>query len=262
MATGLRSFRGRVSQIASIALLAASVLALGSKAQGQVLNQAVGGISINADGVLDNASLDAVGKLSQLRAETLQKIPAELGQAAALRKVSLRGLEAAIEQCAKTSKALPDDIRYLGGLQQIRYVLVYPEQNDIVLVGPGEGWKVDAQGDVVGVKTGRPVLLLDDLAVALRSADRRPASPARSTPRRKVCGNGRCITRRCTTSAIPARRRPKSRSVLGPQQITFSGVPDDQPLRPRAGGGRLSHEAVGDGFREGADQRACPASCR
>ena len=190
MATGLRSFRGSVSRIASIAILAGSVLVLGSKAQGQVLNQAVGGISINADGLLDNASLDAVGKLSQLRAEALQKIPAELGQAAALRKISLRGLQAAIDQWRKTSKALPDDIRYLGGLQQIRYVLVYPEQNDIVLVGPGEGWKVDAHGDVVGVKTGRPVLLLDDLVVALRaSAERRRALPARSTPRRRANGN-------------------------------------------------------------------------
>ena len=44
-------------------------------------------------------------------------------------------------------QGLPDAIKYLAGLQHIRYVFVYPEQKDIVLVGPGEGWKVDAQGE-------------------------------------------------------------------------------------------------------------------
>ena len=39
-----------------------------------------------------------------------------------------------------------------------------------MLVGPGEGWKVDGTGNVVGVTTGLPVMLLDDLLVALRSA--------------------------------------------------------------------------------------------
>ena len=49
-------------------------------------------------------------------------------------------------------------------------MFVYPEQKDIVLVGPAEGWKVDGRGNVVGVTTGRPVMLLDDLLVALRTA--------------------------------------------------------------------------------------------
>ena len=93
-----------------------------------------------------------------------------MGEAVALRKVSLRGLEAAMQESNKAGKALPDEVRFLGGLQGIRYVLVYPEQHDIVLVGPGEGWKVDARGNVIGVTTGRPVMLLDDLLVALRTA--------------------------------------------------------------------------------------------
>jgi hypothetical protein len=48
---------------------------------------------------------------------------------------------------------------------------VYPEQNDIVLAGPGEGWKVNEAGDVVGVTTGLPVMRLDDLMVAFRTVD-------------------------------------------------------------------------------------------
>ena len=49
-------------------------------------------------------------------------------------------------------------------------MFVYPEQKDIVLVGFGEGWRIDARGNVVGVTTGKPVLLLDDLLTALRTA--------------------------------------------------------------------------------------------
>ena len=64
-----------------------------------------------------------------------------------MRKISLRRLEAAIDKCVKNSQPLPDTIMYLAGLQHIRYVFVYPEQKDIVLVGPGEGWKVDALGE-------------------------------------------------------------------------------------------------------------------
>ncbi len=87
-----------------------------------------------------------------------------------MRKISLRRLEAALQDCVNNNKPIPDDIKYLAGLQRINYVFVYPEQKDVVLVGVGEGWKVDAKGNVVGIESGRPVMLLDDLLVALRTA--------------------------------------------------------------------------------------------
>jgi hypothetical protein len=130
----------------------------------------VGGVAIDAQGVLENVQTDALGQLAKLRAEALQKVPNGLNVFTDSRKVSLRRLEAAIEQSTKSGKPLPDDIRFLAGLQQIRYVFVYPEQKDIILVGPGEGWKIDARGNMVGITTGRPVMLLDDLLVALRTA--------------------------------------------------------------------------------------------
>ena len=106
-------------------------------------------------------------------------------------------------------------------------MLVYPEQKDIVLVGPGEGWKVDARGNVVGVTTGRPVMLLDDLLVALRTAaagrPRRHHLLDRSDRRRPapVAGLRR---QRSTPSAIRT-TAANIEQALGPQQITFSGVP-------------------------------------
>ena len=144
-------------------------------ADAQVVNgfgfqRAVGGISINSDGLIANASVDTLGKLRAERVRLMQRLPADLQASASLRKVSLRGLEEAIEESLRTNKPLAGRHRVLAGLQDIRYVFVYPEQKDIVLVGFGEGWQLDRHGNFVGVTTGKPVLLLDDLLVALRTA--------------------------------------------------------------------------------------------
>ena len=89
-----------------------------------------------------------------------------------LRKVSLRALEAALTDfLAGNQERLPDDVLYLAGLQRVQYILVYPEQNDIVLAGPGEGWRFDDNGNAVGVTTGLPAVRLDDLLVAFRTVD-------------------------------------------------------------------------------------------
>lgn len=132
---------------------------------------AVGGIFIDAEGVV---SAPEVGGQDQLRAKWesgLQPVPADLQQYTDLRMVSLRRLEAEIAKCRAEQKPLPDAVRYLAGLQRVEYVLVYPEQGDIVLAGPAEGWKVDALGNTVGATSNRPVLMLDDLIVALRTAE-------------------------------------------------------------------------------------------
>jgi hypothetical protein len=187
----------------------------------------VGGVAIDAQGVLENVQTDALGQLAKLRAEALQKVPDGLNVFTDSRKVSLRRLEAAIEQSTKSGKSLPDDIRYLAGLQQIHYVFVYPEQKDIILVGPGEGWKIDARGNMVGITTGRPVMLLDDLLVALRTAQAAAqggitcsidptaeglAKYNQQASSLKVVGNPQA-----TASGIS--------QVLGMQQITVAGVP-------------------------------------
>ncbi len=161
------AFRAIVGQAIAVALV---VVVVGGTAQGQVIQTAVGGVSINTDGVLSNAQIDALGELGRLRAGSLEAIPAALDSNVPMRKVSLRRLAESLEDCQKNSKPIPDAMKYLAGLQHIQYIFVYPEQKDIVLVGPAEGWKVDARGTVVGTTTGRPVMLLDDLLVALRTA--------------------------------------------------------------------------------------------
>ena len=210
----------------SLAMLA--VLALCLPAAGQVFERtrSVGGIFVDLNGILDIAAPDDLGKLSRLRAEGIDEIPAELAGGAPLRKISLRRLEAAI-QAHKGEELLPDEIRYLAGLQQIRYLFVFPEQGDIVLVGPGEGWKADRRGNVVGVTTGRPVMLLDDLLVALRTAHQAarggiscsidPTQEGLARLQRHVAGLRQMGNPRATAAGIE--------QALGPQQISVQGVP-------------------------------------
>ena len=187
----------------------------------------VGGISIDADGLLNKAAVDDLGKAARVRAEGLAKAPAELNQAAGLRKVSLRRVEALAEACIKNGKPLPDEIKLLGGLQRIEYVLVYPEQRDIVLAGPGEGWKVDKRGNIVGATTGWPVMLLDDLIVALRTA--RQAAQGGITCSIDPTAEGRArlqaYVNTLRTMGDPQTIKANIEQSLGPEQITFTNVP-------------------------------------
>jgi hypothetical protein len=208
--------------IVTLVLLAATMTS--AVANAQIIQQAVGGVSIDTDGLLNTAQLDAQGALAKLRMQALEKIPADLNAPVEMRKVSLRRLEAALDDCTKNNKPIPDAIKNLAGLQHIRFVFVYPDQQDIVLVGPGEGWKVDAHGNVVGVTTGRPVMQLDDLLVALRTAqaaaqggiqcsiDPTPEGLARMEAVPRV-GDRETIVR-------------EKEIALGMQRISVRGVPD------------------------------------
>jgi hypothetical protein len=62
-----------------------------------------------------------------------------------------------------------EEMAYLAGLTRVRYLFYYPETRDIVLAGPAEGWAADASGRVCGIESGRPVVQLQDLVVALRA---------------------------------------------------------------------------------------------
>ena len=215
--------------VATTALVA--VIACGSPAHAQVvttgLQQAVGGVSIDPSGALTNASVQDLAKIRQAITEQAAGAPAALQAGAKLRKISLRRLDAAIQLCRQTGKPLPSEVLYLGGLQEVRYVLVYPEQNDLVLAGPAEGWKVNLQGSVVGVKSNRPVMLLDDLLVALRAA----ASPGRSViscsidPSRDGMQRLQQFVKTLHTIGNPEMTAEAIEQQLGPQRITVAGVP-------------------------------------
>jgi len=134
-------------------------------------NQAVGGVKFDADGMIRNATVVEKGQFQQAVLDAIADAPADMTGQCETRKVSLKRLDAALRECAAAGTAVPDEIGCLAGLQGIRYVVALPEQNDILLIGPAEGWKVADDGTVVGKTTGKPVLLLDDLLVALRAVN-------------------------------------------------------------------------------------------
>jgi hypothetical protein len=92
----------------------------------------------------------------------------DVRQSSALRKISLVRLERQAQILAAQGLPPTEEMQTLGGLQRIKYVLVYPEQGEIVLAGPAGPWRRDQEGRVVSQDTGRPVLRLDDLIVVLR----------------------------------------------------------------------------------------------
>ena len=126
----------------------------------------VGGISVDAEGIIRNLDGKALDSLAAERRQLLQATkPVPAG---AQRKVSLAGIVAAARE-AGPQKPLPPEVLFLGGLTRITHVLVDPERHDIVLVGPAEKPVIAPSGAVVGAESGRPLLQLEDLLVALRS---------------------------------------------------------------------------------------------
>lgn len=129
--------------------------------------QATAGVAIDADGVLRTRTfIDPGGQLIQERiASAKATLDPKLASYSKLRKVSLNRLEQVI---LGRQGVLTDEMRYMAGLLRVRYVFYYPDSKDIVLAGPAEGWAPDLSGRVVGITSGRPVIQLQDLAVALR----------------------------------------------------------------------------------------------
>ena len=140
-------------------------------AQGINQNNA-GGIRIDAEGIVRLAvENDSSGTLDRQRREAAskQRLPADMAQPASQRLVSLVRIEQQIEDCLKESQSIPDEIFFLAGLQRIDHIFVFPEDRDLVIAGPADGFSADATGRMIGVESRRPVLRLDDLSVALRT---------------------------------------------------------------------------------------------
>jgi hypothetical protein len=129
------------------------------------------GVAIDADGVLERQEVaDPSGRLLQTRLQQAQaSLDPDVARTSDLRKVSLTRLLKLIDQAIASGAELDDAMRHLAGLTRIQYVFYYPETKDIVLAGPAEGWVEVPGGRVVGWETGRPVVELQDLAVALRA---------------------------------------------------------------------------------------------
>jgi hypothetical protein len=190
--------------------------------------QAVGGISIDPDGIIRNMDAGAVDALARDRKAALAD--AAIPKAGKMRKVSLARVIASVAAHTANQEALPVDLLLLGGLERVTHVFVDPDGHDIVLAGPADAPVVDAAGNLVAAGSGRPLLLLEDLIVALRSIDQARAGGIQCSIDPTPEGLQRLQTFLAAQRSIGPAPDAVFRGMeeaLGPQQVRVGGVPAD-----------------------------------
>lgn len=129
---------------------------------------AAGGVRIDPQGVLRIMNADPRVTMARLQAAK-QSLPPQLARPSKLRKISLNRLERAVARGLADGEQPTAEMVAMAGLTRLEYVFFYPESGDIVIAGPAEGFAQDAVGRIVGVETGKPCMLLDDVIIALRA---------------------------------------------------------------------------------------------
>lgn len=219
--------QGRLAVAAGLFLASVvwSVVAIGGF-NGNFGNQ-VGGVVVDTQGILRTATVDEMTKLAKARVEQLKQMPVDMNVATPLRKVSLRRMleEFAARKAKAQMPLFTEDMEYLAGLTRIQYVFVYPEEKDIVLAGPAEPIKASPTGHMVGAETGHPILQLDHLLVALRTAEAagREAISCSIDPTKEGIAAFNSIVggvRRFDAGLVG-----RLEKAMGMQEVTITGVP-------------------------------------
>jgi hypothetical protein len=188
---------------------------------------AVGGISIDTDGIVRNLDPQAVEALAKERRQALAGATGDRGMPVKLRKVSLAQIIAAV-QAANADRPLPPDVLFLGGLERITHLFVDPDGHDIVLAGPADAIAVDTHGNLVAAGSRRPLLQLEDLVVALRAIDAARAGGMKCSIDPTPAGIARLQAYLRTQKTIgqnPDATLVAMQNAMGPQQVTVAGVP-------------------------------------
>lgn len=214
------------------------VFAMGESAFGQgggfFRQPIVGGVRIDADGVMRSATVaDQNQALSELR-EALVGPQGELQTQSDTRLISLKNLQEAVNEAKKNNTEIPEETLFLGGLTRVENVYVYPERNDIVIAGPSEPWTIGANGTVVGTKSGRPIVLLDDLLNAMKTvhnARRTGISVSIEPTEEGVVRLNQLLSQvRDVNQTNLKKLEMAMKEAFGPQQIKLEGVSSDSHI--------------------------------
>ena len=215
----------------------AATLALGSNltdfANGQIIGggllpSVVGGVSVDAEGVARDVLATDAARSAELLRQKIQGAGQELKQATNTRHLSLKMLTAALLEAHQNHAPLSEEIAFMGGLTRIEYNLLYPEQNDIVLVGPAEGWKVAQDGTVVGIESELPVINAEDFVMAFAKLN--TASPqvisCSIEPTKEGSERLQSVLNKVkiVKGQSPQMFEPAMREAFGPQQVIIQGV--------------------------------------
>src|SRR5690606_4881219 len=114
----------RLSVAALVGVLATYSVAWAGHSNGR--NSSVGGVSISTEGVLSQPDLSSVKLTREAFVGSMSKVSPEMTKRVELRKVSVKAVEAALVKAKEGDIAvnLPDEIRFLAGIQRIQYILV------------------------------------------------------------------------------------------------------------------------------------------
>ena len=129
------------------------------------------GVKVSPNGLLHRlTNEEQTGVLASLGTQARKAdLNADVARQSDLRLVSLTRLEKAVAARLADGESIPETMAQLAGLSQIKYVMVFPESNEIVIGGPAEGWQYNSQGQPVGAVSGHPTLQLDDFVTVLRT---------------------------------------------------------------------------------------------
>ena len=156
-----------------LSLSAATVVAQdqGGGGGGTIGTGSTSGVAVDAEGVLRQTVVaDPTGALSRQRVqEALTRLQRDVARPSKLRKISLTRLERVLAKRIADGQGVDDVMRNLAGLTRVQYVFCYPESGDVVIAGPAEAWGEAPSGRMLGIDSGRPVVELQDLIVALRT---------------------------------------------------------------------------------------------
>ncbi|MDA8563335.1 DUF1598 domain-containing protein [Mariniblastus sp.] len=221
------------ARIAKFAILFSLVLVT-SAAQtvsAQLVLGRVGGVKIDAQGVIQQGFQKLDGTTLRQVQDYLNAADQDISKSTSMRMISLRGLEDAVNETHRTGKQLSAEVQYMAGLQRVEFVILSPETNDVILAGPAEGWKISAGGSIVGATTNRPVIHLEDFLVAMRTVDAANEGSGISVSIDPTEQGVKQLTQFYKQLAQGGGFDPsledKIENVLGDQQISLTGVPQD-----------------------------------
>lgn len=195
--------------------------------------QPIAGVDVDARGVLKMKRFDR-GLHRQRMAAAKQNAGGDLMKPSKLRKVSLNRLEAELSRRLEAGESIQDDVKGLAGLTSVQYVFYYPESRDVVIAGPAEGFYTDASDRLTGVETGKPIVLLEDLIVAMRAYA--PHSPPTDVISVSIDPTAEGLERLQRFMAQAGRnvQRPQTRWLaenlrnnLGLQTVSIRGIPSE-----------------------------------
>jgi len=216
------------------------------------------GVYVDPQGVLRPLlKEDDTGQLAALRASSQARTHGEnVRRSSRLRKVSLPRLEKHVQLLLAAGRQPTEAMHVLAGLERVEYVFVYPDSGDLVLAGPAGDWRTDEESRTLSVRSGQPVVRLDDLVVVLRHMmqSRDARFGCLITPRQEALARLQAALAQPATFARAGDRKAwleQLRSTLGTQDIEVYG------LDPQTRAARVMIEAdyrmklVGMGIEEG-----------